>query len=61
MCVCVCGQVQETQTDRQLIETSPVLQKLTDFEEAIGVLFTHVRLLARALTLRTVGFNHLTL
>ncbi|XP_062336335.1 ribonuclease 3 [Osmerus eperlanus] len=54
-------QVQEPQTDRQLIETSPVLQKLTDFEEAIGVLFTHVRLLARAFTLRTVGFNHLTL
>uniref|UniRef100_A0A673CRI8 Ribonuclease 3 n=1 Tax=Sphaeramia orbicularis TaxID=375764 RepID=A0A673CRI8_9TELE len=54
-------QVQEPQTDRQLIETSPVLQKLTSFEETIGVLFTHVRLLARAFTLRTVGFNHLTL
>ncbi|XP_039609084.1 ribonuclease 3 [Polypterus senegalus] len=54
-------QVQEPNTDRQLIETSPVLQKLTDFENAIGVLFTHVRLLARAFTLRTVGFNHLTL
>uniref|UniRef100_A0A3Q2WVT6 Drosha ribonuclease III n=1 Tax=Haplochromis burtoni TaxID=8153 RepID=A0A3Q2WVT6_HAPBU len=54
-------QVQEPQTDRQLIETSPVLQKLTQFEESIGVLFTHVRLLARAFTLRTVGFNHLTL
>uniref|UniRef100_A0A8C3XIS6 Ribonuclease 3 n=1 Tax=Chelydra serpentina TaxID=8475 RepID=A0A8C3XIS6_CHESE len=54
-------QLQESNTDRQLIETSPVLQKLTDFEEAIGVIFTHVRLLARAFTLRTVGFNHLTL
>uniref|UniRef100_A0A3Q3J8T1 Ribonuclease 3 n=1 Tax=Monopterus albus TaxID=43700 RepID=A0A3Q3J8T1_MONAL len=54
-------QVQEPQTDRQLIETSPVLQKLTNFEGSIGVLFTHVRLLARAFTLRTVGFNHLTL
>ncbi|XP_026101226.1 ribonuclease 3-like [Carassius auratus] len=54
-------QVQETLTDRQLIESSPVLQKLTNFEDAIGVLFTHVRLLARAFTLRTVGFNHLTL
>ncbi|XP_037400369.1 ribonuclease 3 [Pygocentrus nattereri] len=54
-------QVQEPVTDRQLIESSPVLQKLTDFEKAIGVLFTHVRLLARAFTLRTVGFNHLTL
>lgn len=54
-------QVQEPQSDRQLIETSPVLQKLTSFEGSIGVLFTHVRLLARAFTLRTVGFNHLTL
>lgn len=54
-------QVQEPQSDRQLIETSPVLQKLTQFEGSIGVLFTHVRLLARAFTLRTVGFNHLTL
>uniref|UniRef100_A0A8C7IQQ5 Ribonuclease 3 n=1 Tax=Oncorhynchus kisutch TaxID=8019 RepID=A0A8C7IQQ5_ONCKI len=54
-------QVQEPQTDRQLIETSPVLQKLTDFEDTIGVMFTHCRLLARAFTLRTVGFNHLTL
>ncbi|KAL4631032.1 ribonuclease 3 [Arapaima gigas] len=54
-------QVQEPNTDRQLIATSPVLQKLTNFEDAIGVLFTHVRLLARAFTLRTVGYNHLTL
>ncbi|KAK9527473.1 hypothetical protein VZT92_014033 [Zoarces viviparus] len=54
-------QVQEPQTDRQLIEASPVLQKLTSFEDTIGILFTHVRLLARAFTLRTVGFNHLTL
>ncbi|ELW66134.1 Ribonuclease 3 [Tupaia chinensis] len=55
------AKLQEPNTDRQLIETSPVLQKLTEFEEAIGVIFTHVRLLARAFTLRTVGFNHLTL
>ncbi|KAK7809814.1 hypothetical protein U0070_008464 [Myodes glareolus] len=34
-------QLQEPNTDRQLIETSPVLQKLTEFEEAIGVIFTH--------------------
>ncbi|XP_016095451.1 ribonuclease 3-like isoform X2 [Sinocyclocheilus grahami] len=53
--------LQEPLTDRQLIESSPVLQKLTNFEDAIGVLFTHARLLARAFTLRTVGFNHLTL
>ncbi|XP_068092839.1 ribonuclease 3 [Hyperolius riggenbachi] len=54
-------QLQESNSDRQLIETSPVLKKLTKFEEAIGTPFTHIRLLARAFTLRTVGFNHLTL
>lgn len=54
-------QLQEPNTDRQLIETSPVLKKLTKFEDVIGVKFTHIRLLARAYTLRTVGFNHLTL
>ncbi|KAG8442493.1 hypothetical protein GDO86_011328 [Hymenochirus boettgeri] len=54
-------QLQEPNSDRQLIETSPVLKKLTKFEDAIGVEFTHIRLLARAFTLRTVGFNHLTL
>ncbi|KAM4704816.1 ribonuclease 3 [Rhinophrynus dorsalis] len=54
-------QLQESNSDRHLIETSPVLKKLTKFEEAIGVDFTHIRLLARAFTLRTVGFNHLTL
>uniref|UniRef100_A0A8C5MTC4 Ribonuclease 3 n=1 Tax=Leptobrachium leishanense TaxID=445787 RepID=A0A8C5MTC4_9ANUR len=54
-------QLQEPHSDRQLIETSPVLKKLTAFEEAIGVNFAHIRLLARAFTLRTVGFNHLTL
>ncbi|XP_072416431.1 ribonuclease 3 isoform X1 [Chiloscyllium punctatum] len=54
-------QLQESNTDRPLIATSPVLKKLTDFEETIGVNFIHIRLLARAFTLRTVGFNHLTL
>uniref|UniRef100_A0A4W5PXH3 Uncharacterized protein n=1 Tax=Hucho hucho TaxID=62062 RepID=A0A4W5PXH3_9TELE len=57
----MCSQVQEPQTDRQLIEMSPVLPKLTDFEDAIGVMFPHCCLLARYFTLRTVGFNHLTL
>ncbi|XP_072880374.1 ribonuclease 3 [Hemitrygon akajei] len=54
-------QLQESNTDRPLIDTSPVLKKLTDFEETIGVNFIHIRLLARAFTLRTVGYNHLTL
>uniref|UniRef100_A0A4W3JT47 Ribonuclease 3 n=1 Tax=Callorhinchus milii TaxID=7868 RepID=A0A4W3JT47_CALMI len=54
-------QLQESHSDRPLINTSPVLKKLTEFEEIIGVDFTHIRLLARAFTLRTVGYNHLTL
>lgn len=36
-------------------------QKLVKFEESIGVKFDHIRLLARAFTLRSVGYNHLTL
>uniref|UniRef100_A0A8C4Q3C2 Ribonuclease 3 n=1 Tax=Eptatretus burgeri TaxID=7764 RepID=A0A8C4Q3C2_EPTBU len=54
-------QSQEPNSDRHLVNTSPVLRKLTNFEESIGVDFSHVRLLARAFTLRTVGYNHLTL
>lgn len=38
-----------------------MLQKLTIFEEAIGVEFTHIRLLARAFTDRSKGFTNLTL
>uniref|UniRef100_A0A4W3IZX3 Ribonuclease 3 n=1 Tax=Callorhinchus milii TaxID=7868 RepID=A0A4W3IZX3_CALMI len=61
MVTCNLSKLQESHSDRPLINTSPVLKKLTEFEEIIGVDFTHIRLLARAFTLRTVGYNHLTL
>ncbi|OQR77308.1 ribonuclease 3-like [Tropilaelaps mercedesae] len=54
-------QLQEPDGDRRWIEHYPVLQKLTKFEQQIGVEFTHIRLLARAFTHRSVGFNNLTL
>lgn len=54
-------QEQETDGDRKYIESVPLLQKLTKFEDTTGVEFTHIRLLARAFTHRSVGFNHLTL
>lgn len=37
------------------------LQNLSKFEESIGVHFNHIRLLARAFTDRSIGFNNLTL
>jgi len=36
-------------------------QKLTKFEESIGIEFTHIRLLARAFTDRSIGYTNLTL
>lgn len=38
-----------------------MLQKLTKFEESIGIEFTHIRLLARAFTDRSIGYTNLTL
>lgn len=54
-------QEDEPGSDRHWVESSPTLQKLVKFEESIGVKFDHIRLLARAFTLRSVGYNHLTL
>lgn len=36
-------------------------QNLTKFEESIGIEFTHIRLLARAFTDRSIGYTNLTL
>eukprot|EP00057_Strongylocentrotus_purpuratus_P009657 XP_011664131.1 PREDICTED: ribonuclease 3 [Strongylocentrotus purpuratus] len=49
------------ETDRHLIKNSEVLQKLTVFEGDTGMRFTHIRLLARAFTQRTVGYTNLTM
>ncbi|XP_026330964.1 ribonuclease 3 [Hyposmocoma kahamanoa] len=54
-------QEQEPLGDRKYIKDFEFLQKLTEFEESIGVQFKHIRLLARAFTDRSVGFTHLTL
>lgn len=54
-------QEQEPLGDRQWIASYQMLQNLTKFEDAIGVKFHHIRLLARAFTDRSIGFTHLTL
>ena len=36
-------------------------KKLVSFEEATGVTFSHIRLLAKAFTHRNVGYNLLTM
>jgi ribonuclease III len=54
-------QEQEPNGDRQWIESFELLKNLRNFEEAIGVEFTHIRLLARAFTDRSIGYTNLTL
>lgn len=54
-------QEKEPLGDRLWIPKFELLQKLTKFEESIGVEFTHIRLLARAFTDRSVGYTNLTL
>ncbi|CAB0038163.1 unnamed protein product [Trichogramma brassicae] len=54
-------QEQEPLGDRQWIGNYELLQKLTKFEESIGINFTHIRLLARAFTDRSIGYTNLTL
>lgn len=54
-------QLQEPEGDRRWIPKFEFLQKLTTFEDAIGVEFTHIRLLARAFTDRSMGYTNLTL
>lgn len=54
-------QLQYPDGDRHLVREVPRLQELVEFEEIIGVQFTHIRLLARAFTHRSVGYNNLTI
>ncbi|XP_014602810.1 PREDICTED: ribonuclease 3 [Polistes canadensis] len=54
-------QEQEPTGDRQWIPSFELLQKLTKFEESIGIEFSHIRLLARAFTDRSIGYTNLTL
>ncbi|XP_021955109.1 ribonuclease 3 isoform X2 [Folsomia candida] len=53
-------QQEEPDGDREWIEHHQALQKLTKFEDSIGVEFTHIRLLARAFTDRSLGYNNLS-
>ncbi|XP_033099122.1 ribonuclease 3-like isoform X2 [Anneissia japonica] len=46
--------------DRHMLQSYPILQKLNQFEDATGIYFKNIRLLARAFTQRTVGYNNLT-
>ncbi|RWS31361.1 ribonuclease 3-like protein [Leptotrombidium deliense] len=54
-------QQQDPNGDRHYIKDVPRLRELKGFEEITGIDFTHIRLLARAFTHRSVGFNNLTL
>ncbi|KAF4526532.1 hypothetical protein B566_EDAN005899 [Ephemera danica] len=54
-------QEQEPDGDRHWISQFKLLEKLTQFEEDIGIEFNHIRLLARAFTDRSIGYNNLTL
>ncbi|XP_017776911.1 PREDICTED: ribonuclease 3 isoform X2 [Nicrophorus vespilloides] len=54
-------QQQEPLGDREWIPKFKLLQRLTEFEDSIGVNFKHIRLLARAFTDRSVGYTNLTL
>lgn len=54
-------QEQEPLGDRKLIDSSPLLKGLTEFEDSIGMKFRHIRLLARAFTDRSIGYTLLTL
>lgn len=54
-------QQQHEDGDRHLIENVPLLKRLTEFEAMTGIEFKHIRLLARAFTHRSIGFNNLTL
>lgn len=54
-------QLQNPDGDRHMIEGIPLLGKLIEFEKMTGIEFKHVRLLARAFTHRSIGYNNLTL
>ncbi|KAL1429496.1 hypothetical protein MTO96_016127 [Rhipicephalus appendiculatus] len=54
-------QEQVPEGDRKWIGSVPLLKKLNEFEQLTGIEFTHIRLLAKAFTHRSIGFNNLTL
>jgi hypothetical protein len=54
-------QAQMPAGDRHLIADTKILQRVQLFEEALGLHFTHIRLLAQAFCTRSVPFNLITL
>lgn len=54
-------QIQNPDGDRHLIDDIPLLKRLTEFETMTGIEFKNIRILARAFTHRSIGFNNLTL
>ena len=54
-------QMQEPGGDRHWIQTYPILQKMADFEKQLGIEFTHIRLLARAMSDRSLALSNLTM
>ncbi|VDN08777.1 unnamed protein product [Dibothriocephalus latus] len=54
-------QAQFPDGDRQWATSVPMLKKLTRLEDQLGIKFRHIRVLARALTVRKTGFNLFTL
>lgn len=54
-------QTQYPNGDRFLIDSVPLLKRLTEFEIMTGIEYKHIRILARAFTHRSIGFNNLTL
>lgn len=54
-------QEQEPKGDRHWVNMSPLLKQLQYFEYSTGVVFNHIRLLARVFTTRSMGFTRLTL
>ena len=54
-------QMQEPAGDRHWIQTYPILQKMADYEKQTGIEFTHIRLLARAMSDRSLSLSNLTM
>ena len=53
-------QTEHPNGDRHLIEKYGHLKHMVEFENEIGVEFRHIRLLAKAFTLRNVKYNEIT-
>ncbi|KAL5112420.1 Ribonuclease 3 [Taenia crassiceps] len=54
-------QVEHPDGDREWVLKVPMFKKLVDLEERLGIHFKHLRVLARALTVRKTGYNIYTL